>query len=239
MRSFELYLDESGKFINEDKAITPSLIGGLLVRKDDLSLKKADDIMKEAIKNVPGNYVHINDISKKDLKLSGKVAVDIMQKIKNIPAYVVIFSNKELLDFKDDKLLYLNIMAEGIINLLEKLSLEKSDAIELNVVAAVRRDLKINDNRTIIEIDEYSTRIKERIYMKMAEKNLFLSKNCKVNFKLSSARTNPKLMLADVVCNSKLTLNSSKFNDEQKQILNNIFDSSNYVFSVFKSDIQK
>ena len=36
MRSFELYLDESGKFINEDKAITPSLIGGLLVRKDDL-----------------------------------------------------------------------------------------------------------------------------------------------------------------------------------------------------------
>ena len=239
MRSFELYLDESGKFINEDKAITPSLIGGLLVRKDDLSLKKADDIMKKAIKNVPGNYVHINDISKKDLKLSGKVAVDIMQKIKNIPAYVVIFSNKELLDFKDDKLLYLNIMAEGIINLLEKLSLEKSDAIELNVVAAVRRDLKINDNRTIIEIDEYSTRIKERIYMKMAEKNLFLSKNCKVNFKLSSARTNPKLMLADVVCNSKLTLNSSKFNDEQKQILNNIFDSSKYVFSVFKPDIQK
>ena len=121
MRSFELYLDESGKFINEDKAITPSLIGGIFVRKDDLVLKKADDIMKEAIKNVPGNYVHINDISKKDLKLSGKVAVDIMQKIKNIPAYVVIFSNKELLDFKDDKLLYLNIMAEGIINLLEKL----------------------------------------------------------------------------------------------------------------------
>ena len=75
--------------------------------------------------------------------------------------------------------------------------------------------------------------------MKMAEKNLFLSKNCKVNFKLSSARTNPKLMLADVVCNSKLTLNSSKFNDEQKQILNNIFDSSKYVFSVFKPDIQK
>lgn len=73
----------------------------------------------------------------------------------------------------------------------------------------------------------------------MAEKNLFLSKNCKVNFKLSSARTNPKLMLADVVCNSKLTLNSSKFNDEQKQILNNIFDSSKYVFSVFKPDIQK
>ena len=211
MRSFELYLDESGQFINEDKAITPSLIGGILVKKDDLSITKAKDIMDEAIKNVPGNYVHINDISKKDLKLSGKVAVDIMQKIRLIPAYTVIFSNNELLDFKDDKLLYLNIMAEGIINLLEKLSSEKADAVELDVIAAVRRDLSVDDNKTIIEIEEYSNRIKERIYMKMAEKNIFLSKNCKVNFKLSSARTNPKLMLSDIVCNSKLTINSKKY----------------------------
>ena len=239
MRSFELYLDESGQFINEDKAITPSLIGGILVKKDDLSITKAKDIMDEAIKNVPGNYVHINDISKKDLKLSGKVAVDIMQKIRLIPAYTVIFSNNELLDFKDDKLLYLNIMAEGIINLLEKLSSEKADAVELDVIAAVRRDLSVDDNKTIIEIEEYSNRIKERIYMKMAEKNIFLSKNCKVNFKLSSARTNPKLMLSDIVCNSKLTINSKKFDDEQRQILNNIFGASKYVFSVFKPDIQK
>lgn len=239
MRSFELYLDESGQFINEDKAITPSLIGGILVKKDDLSITKAKDIMDEAIKNVPGNYVHINDISKKDSKLSGKVAVDIMQKIRLIPAYTVIFSNSELLDFKDDKLLYLNIMAEGIINLLEKLSSEKADAVELDVIAAVRRDLSVDDNKTIIEIEEYSNRIKERIYMKMAEKNIFLSKNCKVNFKLSSARTNPKLMLSDIVCNSKLTINSKKFDDEQRQILNNIFGASKYIFSVFKPDIQK
>lgn len=239
MRSFELYLDESGQFINEDKAITPSLIGGILVKKDDLSITKAKEIMDEAIKNVPENYVHINDISKKDSKLSGKVAVDIMQKIRLIPAYTVIFSNSELLDFKDDKLLYLNIMAEGIINLLEKLSSEKADAVELDVIAAVRRDLSVDDNKTIIEIEEYSNRIKERIYMKMAEKNIFLSKNCKVNFKLSSARTNPKLMLSDIVCNSKLTINSKKFDDEQRQILNNIFGASKYVFSVFKPDIQK
>lgn len=239
MRSFELYLDESGQFINEDKAITPSLIGGILVKKDDLSITKAKEIMDEAIKNVPENYVHINDISKKDSKLSGKVAVDIMQKIRLIPAYTVIFSNSELLDFKDDKLLYLNIMAEGIINLLEKLSSEKADAVELDVIAAVRRDLSVDDNKTIIEIEEYSNRIKERIYMKMAEKNIFLSKNCKVNFKLSSARTNPKLMLSDIVCNSKLTINSKKFDDEQRQILNNIFGASKYIFSVFKPDIQK
>lgn len=52
MRSFELYLDESGKFIDEDKSISPSLIGGILVKKDDLPIKKAQEIMTEAIKNV-------------------------------------------------------------------------------------------------------------------------------------------------------------------------------------------
>ena len=239
MRSFELYLDESGKFADENKAISPSLIGGILVKKDDLSIDKAKNIMEEAVKNVHEKYVHINDLTKINPKLSAKVAVDIMKNIRNIPAHVVVFSNKELLDFKDDKLLYLNIMAEGIVNLLEKLSMEKADPIELNVIAAVRRDLKIDDDKTVIEIEEYSSRIKERIYMKMAEKNLFLSKNCKLNFKLSSARKNPKLMIADVVCNSKLTINSKKFNDEQREILNNIYDSSKYIFSVFKTDIQK
>lgn len=239
MRSFELYLDESGEFVNEDKAISPSLIGGILVKKDDLSLEKAEKIMQEALSSVPGKYVHINDLTKIDQKLSARIAIDIMQNVRAIPAHVVVFSNKELLDFKDDKLLYLNIMAEGIVNLLEKLSLEKADPIELNVIAAVRRNLKINDDKSIIEAEEYSSRIKERIYMKMAEKNLFLSKNCKVNFKLSSARKNPKLMIADAVCNSKLTINSRKFNDEQRKILNNIYDNSKYIFSVFKTDIQK
>ena len=154
MRSFELYLDESGEFVNEDKAISPSLIGGILVKKDDLSLEKAEKIMQEALSSVPGKYVHINDLTKIDQKLSARIAIDIMQNVRAIPAQVVVFSNKELLDFKDDKLLYLNIMAEGIVNLLEKLSLEKADPIELNVIAAVRRNLKINDDKSIIEADK-------------------------------------------------------------------------------------
>lgn len=239
MRSFELYLDESGKFINEDKALTPSLIGGILVKTGTLSIEKAQNIMKSAIEKVGTNYVHINDLALLDKKLAGKVAVDIMEQIKAIPANIVIFENNELLDFKDDKLLYLNIITEGIINLLEKLSLEKADSVELNVIAAVRRDLKIDDNKTIIELEEYSKRIKERIYMKFAEKDIFLSKNCRVNFELSSARKNAKLMLSDVVCNTRLTRNSSKFDDTQKERVEQIFNSSKYIFNVFRTNIQK
>lgn len=239
MRSFELYLDESGKFINEEQAISPSLIGGILVKKGDLNIKLAQEIMQKATEKVGENYVHINDLAKKDKKLAGTVAVDIMQELRHIPANIVVFENNELLDFKDDKLLYLNIIAEGIVNLLEKLSLEKQDTVELNVIAAVRRDLKVDDDKTVIELEEYSKRIKERIYMKFAEKDIFLSKNCKVNFELSSARRNSKLMLADVVCNTRLTRNSNKFDELQKEAIENIFNSSKYIFNVFRANIQK
>ena len=115
MRSYELYLDESGKFVDEknNSKKSPSLIGGILVKKGDLTDEKASNLMREALSTVPGNYVHINDIAKIDLSLAGDVALEVMQKIKNIPAYVVIFQNNELLEFKDDKMLYLNIMCEG------------------------------------------------------------------------------------------------------------------------------
>lgn len=239
MRSFELYLDESGKFINENDAISPSLIGGLLVKSGTLNIRQAQDIMKTATEKVGENYVHINDLAEKDKRLAGKIQLNILEQIRNIPANIVIFENNELLDFKDDKLLYLNIITEGIINLLEKLSLEKSDSVELNVIAAVRRDLKIDDNKTIIELEEYSKRIKERIYIKFAEKDIFLSKNCKVNFELSSARKNAKLMLSDVVCNTRLTRKSGKFSEEEKEKIDQIFNSSKYIFNVFRTNIQK
>lgn len=239
MRSYELYLDESGQFIDEEKAISPSLIGGILVKKGDITIDGAQNIMKEVIEKVHGNYVHINDLVNQDKKLAGKVALNIIENLRKIPANLVIFENNELLDFKDDKLLYLNIITEGIINLLEKLSLEKSDTVELNIIAAVRRDLKVQDDKTIIELEEYSNRIKERIYMKFAEKDIFLSKNCKVNFELSSARKNPKLMLADVVCNTRLTRNSSKFDEAQKEQIEKLFGSSKYIFNVFRANIQK
>ena len=239
MRRLELYLDESGQFIDEKEALSPSLIGGILVEKDRLTTKRAQEIMEVATKQITGNYVHINDISKIDKKISGDVSIEIIRQIRKIPANIVIFENNEMLDFNDDKILYLNIISEGIVNLLERLSIEKPEGIELNVIAAVRRDLKVHDDRTIIEYEEYSKRIKEKIYMKIAEKNIFLSKDCKVNFELSSARKNAKLMLADVVCNSRLTRNSSKFNNEQKEFLEQTFNSQKYMFNVFRTDLQK
>ncbi len=239
MRNFELYLDESGKFINESKALSPSLIGGILVKKGSLDIEDAKKMMMEITSYVEGDYVHINDIANIDKKLAGKIAIHTLEQLKDKHAQIVIFENSELLDFKDDKILYLNIITEGIINLLEKLSLESSDSVLLDVIAAVRRDLKIDDDRTIIALEEYSQRIKERIYMKMAEKDLFLSKNCKVSFELSSARKNAMLMLADVVCNTRLTRMSSKFDSKQKNLLENIFQSSKYIFHVFRTDIQK
>ena len=62
MRKFELYLDESGSFIDEESSLSPSLIGGILVKKDELTIEKAQLIMQTALSKVEGKYVHINDI---------------------------------------------------------------------------------------------------------------------------------------------------------------------------------
>ncbi len=239
MRTFELYLDESGEFINDSGKKSPSLVGGILVRNKELTKEEAIKIMEIATSKVDGNYKHINDIAKINPKLAGDVAINIMREIKNLPAQFVIFQNKELLDFQDHEKLYLHILVEGIMNLLEKLSLEKPDEISINITAAVRRTLNSDNPAEITEIDTYTKLIKERIMMHLAEKDLFISKNCHVSFKIASVSKNPRLDLADVVCNSMLTKESGKFTKEQREELNEMFNSSKYIFGVEKPDLQK
>ena len=64
MRTFELYLDESGEFINDSGKKSPSLVGGILVRNKELTKEEAIKIMEIATSKVDGNYKHINDIAK-------------------------------------------------------------------------------------------------------------------------------------------------------------------------------
>ncbi len=239
MRTFELYLDESGGFVKEKNQKSPSLIGGLLIRNGNLMMEDANRIRNIASSQVDGEYKHINDIVQNNPENAGRVAIEIMRAIKELPAQFVIFQNEELLDFEDDEKLYLHIMVEGIMNLLEKLSLEKPDEISINITAAVRRDLKSDDVKAVTNIEKYTKLIKERILMRLTEKDLFISKNCHVTFKLSSARTNAKLSLADVVCNSMLTKDSNKFTSEEKEELKKMFSESKYVFSVERPNIQK
>ena len=89
MRSFELYLDESGEFLDDSDKKSPSLIGGILVKKGDLTMQKAQNMMSTALSKVPGKYVHINDIAEIDKKLAGDVAIEIMKEIRSIPAYYI------------------------------------------------------------------------------------------------------------------------------------------------------
>ncbi len=45
--------------------------------------------------------------------------------------------------------------------------------------------------------------------------------------------------MADVVCNTRITRKSGKFNKEQKEKIENLYNSSKYMFNIFKNDIQK
>lgn len=235
MKSYELFLDESGEFKIDEKnpKKNPSLVGGILIKKGALERKA---VIKDILQR---NDVHMCEISAKSGKEAGDYAIELLGRIKQI-AHVVIFENNERLELENDKELYLNIISEGIINLAEKLSLEKADEdIELNVLIATRRDLKFDDPSKKIEKERYDQIILEKIYMRMVEKNLFLSKNFKINIKFASGTKDPYLMLADVVCNTRLTRKSNKFTKEQKVKIEQIFNNSKYMFNVFRSNVQK
>lgn len=175
MKSYELFLDESGSFFENEENLkkNPSLVGGVLMRKGAIG---KEDVLKKVLKR---ESVHMCEMIEEEN--IGEYAVGVLERIKQIPAYFVIFENNERLRLSNDKELYLNIISEGILNLAEKISLEKSDeSIELDVLIATRVDLESENNKKI-EKERYDQMILEKIYLKMAEKNLFLSKNFKIN----------------------------------------------------------
>lgn len=45
--------------------------------------------------------------------------------------------------------------------------------------------------------------------------------------------------MADVVCNTRITRKSGKFNKEQKEKIESLYNNSKYMFNIFKNDIQK
>lgn len=191
-KHFELWLDESGDFLREeDKGKNPSLVGGVLIEK---SLGKS--------LNIPGilgsEYIHSNEIKEN----FGDYAVGVLQRIVEHSGHLVIFENQERLNIVNSDTTYLNVISEGIIQLLQSLAAEHGK-IHLDILIAVRLDMEKQDLRPglIIRPEEYGWRLEERLILGLARRTLAHHKHWGWNINMDSARKNPKLMLADVVCN--------------------------------------
>src|SRR5699024_10870690 len=214
----ELWLDESGDFEgdhNEHK--NPSLVGGVLVKQGQITEEIAQQIIGK-------DYVHYNEEE-------GSENMKLLEKIKEMNGEFVIFENKERVKIIDGDTTYLNVLAEGIIQLLLRLSAIYGD-FKLTVLIATRKNM--SKGRGIIDEQEYENRLRERIIVGLARNFLTRKNNWDYEIQFGDARYLSRLMLADGICNTYLTRTAPvKFTKPQRDRIKQLYDEQ-FVFSFFE-----
>lgn len=222
MSKFELWLDESGDFERDSLGKdSPSLVGGVLVPQNTLDERKAQRILD-------GKPIHSTEIRGSEY---GEKALPVLQKIVDSGGSLVIFENKERLEIVDGDTTYLNILAEGVMQLFQQLMTEYQD-VHIDIYAANRRSMAKDSRDFLITDREYTKRLEEKISLITARKSL-KKEHFSWTFRRGSANRDFRLMLGDVVCHSWFRKASRKFNSKQKSQLAQLYQPK-YIFSVIE-----
>lgn len=218
-KKFELWLDESGNFESDyNTSWNPSLVGGVLVEKYAFDKTKVSEILGRK---------EVHSVDEKDPEYQ----VEVLQRIVENGGDLIIFENAERLKIVDSTITYLNIMSEGIIQLIQLLTAEHG-AVELDILKAVRKDM-VKTEFSLIDETEYRKRLEEKIVLGQARRLLYNHSQWKWDIEMGSARKDERLMLADVVCNTRLTRTSNKFSEEQEKEIGQLYFNK-YIFTVFE-----
>ena len=111
MKRFELWLDESGDFSNDQRKVErnekPSLVGGLLIENNTFADQEISMILPEA-----GTYhsVDMKDQLARFRKIDERL-------FRNPANRLVVFSNQECIMILDNNITYLNIISQGILQI--------------------------------------------------------------------------------------------------------------------------
>lgn len=223
MSKYELWLDESGDFIGEHQKRAngkqPSLIGGILIRTKDIG-----EINFNLLLDPQRNHANqLTDSDKKDYVLP------ILEKLRDeYHATEVFFENTLYEDGTSNRDLYLKMMAEGLLQLMQRLNAIHED-VELHVLIARRQDIQASHGQNaVIASSEYIVELQRCMGKKKRENRIFLSDGCKLSFDISIANQTQKLQLADFACNTRLTRNSAAF-DQVKNRVNALYENAHLI----------
>ena len=218
MKNLELFLDESGDFCSDDANWRkhPSIIGGVLSEKGKISHDEASRIIGNR------SFHGVNE--------DAEAKIGILHALVQIESKFVIFENQERIHVIDDITTYLNVMAEGIVQLLLALSAEY-EKFSLDIFVSTKRNGPAGSG--IIPPEEYIKKITERIKLGLVRRSLIRKESWRFFISFADARYDQRLMLADCCCNTFLTRASSKFTNEQKLAVESVF-SEKYRFTLYE-----
>ena len=232
MANFNLYLDESGDFLDDasSRNKTPSLVGGLLIEQNAASAINFDALFPFDSHATEHYIAHKTEF------------FSILQEMRNKNGHFLLFNNEERLRVVNGDITYLNVLSQGIVQLLRNLRVEKPDElINLYILVANRQAVDYKEYKYGDEAENYDVKIEQNQYfVRLAEKLLIEMGRYRISgvswtIAFDSARRNKKLMVADLICNTYLTrTGKSKFSDEDREFINSLYEPE-YQYSVFEN----
>lgn len=211
-KEYELWLDESGQFVKENelkaKNRKPSLVGGFLVEKE-----VAEQIPYEEL--IDSSRNHAMNLTSEDKQNYVLPVLEQMQ--AKYRARQVFFENAEYADEATGRQLYLRILAEGLLQLLQLLNAQ-SESVELSVIIAQRQDMAAEVGKRKILSAEYVNMLRQLMEKKRREHRILLHENSSLEFQIKAAHLEHKLQLADFACNTRLTRDSFAFQNVRERV---------------------
>ena len=203
MIEYELFLDESGSF----KQIgAPSIVAGFLCQGNDCDTKWAVHLL-EKVKTADKRFIDISIDPFHAMETNNSSIPDfiaaVIESMSSEKVKLVEFKNHERLDIVNSDITYLNVFAEGIVQLFLQLLAETEDKVNLRIVFAHRRDMAIWENESKYEripVEEYETRIAERIILRLARLPERIRNRCSWKLERQDAIKYKPLMIADAIC---------------------------------------
>lgn len=217
MREFELWIDESEDFKDDDikkrKGFTPSCIGGAIIEKGAIGAN--------LLRKWYPQEVHCSE-----KRITPEEQVEYfkqIQQIKELKNFIIV--NEETIKFEYDKDLYLFMLAEGIIRAMKRLKAQYGQ-IHLTLIIAthvkgyVKKTYQefLDDEKTL-DIENLRTHLKVSGYrdggIREEEWDVIASK----------PKDNERLQVADIICNTYLKRNTAL--REKAAELNQYFNDAN------------
>ena len=171
MAQFDLYLDESGKFMDDgNRNMTPSLVGGLLIDR-----KIARNIQFDALFPFDSHATEHYASHKAEF-------FSILKEMREKNGHFLLFNNEERLRVVNADITYLNVLSQGIVQLIRNLKVEiPHESIDLYILIASRQAVDYKEYKygdladgydVKIEQDQYYTRLEEKILIEMGRKQI-------------------------------------------------------------------
>lgn len=207
MQTYNLFLDESGQFIENDGGTgMPAIVAGYMIEDGKKDCETwAEDILKKtknsrkSFRNI--DIVHFHAMEDKSDEMSEFITclMENINEVKNVK--LISFKNAQGVFIVDSDITYLNTFADGLIQLIRLLLTEPDEMIHLRIKYAHRIYANSsNPYPPIIPVREYVERIKERVVLRLRRLPKEVTDRLRLEWINASATDVPSLMVADAVC---------------------------------------